>query len=129
MFIAILGFNLSAYCGKKLFGNTQLSPVIPNKTTQGAVIGIAGAMCIGFAYIGLFGYKPTLSGCVISALVAGGIGAVSYLGDLYGALTKRTYNVTNSSNLLLRHGGVLDKVYGALIVAPVAVIMLLLDVI
>ena len=111
-FLSIWATDVFAYYGGKRFGVRPLSQTSPNKTKEGTAIGVMSAVIL--VLLACFNYVYPLWYCAI----AGVIGIMAQLGDLYESLIKRTYNVKDSSNLLPGHGGILDRADSSLFVAP-----------
>ncbi|PAF48456.1 phosphatidate cytidylyltransferase [Helicobacter sp. 12S02634-8] len=97
--------DIGAYFGGKAFGKTPFTPTSPNKTLEGAIIGLAIAVAIG-SFIGM----GSLSGnFIISFLISFAISVSAILGDLYESYLKRNAQLKDSGNILPGHGGVLDR--------------------
>jgi phosphatidate cytidylyltransferase len=81
--------------------------VSPNKTVEGSIGGLGGAL-LG-SLIAHFWFLPSLSlvGAIVLAIVAA---AVGQLGDLCESLIKRSTGVKDSGKMLPGHGGFLDRV-------------------
>jgi phosphatidate cytidylyltransferase len=103
---ATKGSDIFAYFSGRLFGKHKLAPIAsPNKSWEGALGGILGAMLISlaFAFIPSFGLKT------IHAIVGGAIlGIGGQFGDLFESLLKRDANIKDSSHLP-GLGGILDS--------------------
>ncbi|MDO7252774.1 phosphatidate cytidylyltransferase [Helicobacter cappadocius] len=96
--------DIGAYFGGKAFGRTPFSPTSPNKTLEGAIIGLAVAVAVGsFFGIGVGG--NFIVGIVFSFAIS--ISAI--LGDLYESYLKRNANLKDSGRILPGHGGILDR--------------------
>lgn len=141
-FILIWACDISAYLvgiaiGGKIF-NRRLAPEIsPKKSIEGAIAGIVGTFltilvfdkiylflsstickigilsstCSGtYASIGITVWKA-----VVLALI---IGFFAEIGDLVESKIKREFQIKDSGNLLLGHGGFLDRFDSALFVLP-----------
>jgi phosphatidate cytidylyltransferase len=95
-----------AYFGGRMYGRTQIAPLIsPNKTLEGLVIGMGGG-AIAFWFAGL--YQDWLTGR--DAIIIGAAVAVSApVGDLFESLIKRDLEVKDTGRLFGAHGGVLDR--------------------
>lgn len=113
------------YIGTK-FGRRKLCPEIsPGKTVEGALGGIAvgsvSAVAMGLVLL------PEYNSSVIfaAALV---LSVVSIIGDIAESVIKRSAGVKDSGTLLFGHGGVLDRVDGMLITAPVLYYLLALGI-
>jgi phosphatidate cytidylyltransferase len=107
-----------AYFGGTTLGKTKLAPSLsPNKSWEGAAFGFFGSIAGGvLAYHML---SPHALGLVELACVGAVVGVVGQLGDLAESLFKRDLGVKDSSNLLLGHGGVLDRFDSYLFTLPV----------
>ena len=108
-----------ALFGGKLFGKHKLSSISPNKTIEGSISGILGALIFAWLFMAIYNYlfvgdmhalKYTLYAILISVL--------SQMGDLHESLTKRYFNVKDSSNLIPGHGGIYDRADSYLFVMP-----------
>jgi len=94
-----------AYLGGKAFGSHKLCPKIsPNKTVEGSICGILGAVAINLALGLLLDVNtPLLLGYTICASVVG------QFGDLAVSGVKRAFAVKDLGNILPGHGGILDR--------------------
>lgn len=104
------------YIGTK-FGRRKLCPEIsPGKTIEGAVGGIVtGCLAaMGMGILLLPQYSPMMI-LIVSFILS----LVSIIGDLAESVIKRSAGVKDSGTILFGHGGVLDRVDGMLITAPV----------
>ncbi len=110
-----------AYLCGKAFGKRKLAPKIsPGKTVEGMIGGMLGALLVLLA----FGYWALQMRGVQLGIwtVCGGLAAVfSVAGDLYQSLLKRLAGVKDSGGLLPGHGGILDRIDGAIAALPVFV--------
>lgn len=97
----------AAYYSGRAFGKTKLAPEIsPNKTVEGAIGGVTGAILVaGLAKI-LFLPSLTWMDVFAFGLIAGVVGQ---LGDLVESAIKREAGVKDSGSLLPGHGGFLDR--------------------
>ena len=108
----------------KLFGRVKLAPkVSPGKTIVGS---IGGLVCGGAAFLwlyGLFGFSladclqsfiPSFNTELFTMVVIFVIGVLfsitAQIGDLLVSALKREAGVKDSGNILMSHGGVLDRV-------------------
>ena len=106
-----------AYFTGRALGRTKLFPVAsPNKTVEGAVGGLIGAMGAAFLARALFFEALTVSDCLVLGLSGGILGPI---GDLVESVFKRSAGVKDSGSFFPGHGGVLDRVDALLFAAPV----------
>ena len=142
-FILIWACDISAYLVGKTIGGKifkrRLSPKIsPNKSIEGAIAGIVGVFIVilffdqiyllianfvcGISFISkncsLTYLKVGIKG-VHALILALGLGVFAELGDLVESKIKRELGIKDSGNILLGHGGFLDRFDSALFVLPV----------
>jgi len=108
--------SMAYYIGKGI-GKTRLyREVSPNKTVEGAagsvIGGILGALIFRVALIP----QLTASDAIFIGIM---VGIISIIGDLVESMFKRDAGVKDSGAIIPGHGGVLDKVDGALFAGPV----------
>ena len=113
--------DTGAYFAGILFGRHLLVPKIsPKKTWEGlagSVVACLAAGALGMVYL--------LNSKVWYGLVLGvAAAAAATLGDLVESIIKRDLDTKDMSSLLPGHGGILDRVDGMLILAPVAWLLL-----
>lgn len=110
----------AAYFVGIAFGKNKLLPrVSPKKSWEGFFGGLAGSV-IGSIVVGSF-TSISLMPLIVLGLT-GGIAGV--FGDLFESALKRDAGIKDSSSILLGHGGILDRFDSAVVVAPVAVVVL-----
>lgn len=117
--LLIVWFNdILAYFGGKYFGSTPLAKDIsPNKTWEGFVFGIAGAIGGLLLTIWIIGDPFPLA--IWTALPLALLGSITGpLGDLTESRIKRVAGVKDSSNLFPGHGGVWDR-FDALVLTTI----------
>lgn len=117
MIIAVYATDIFAFYIGKLIGKHPLSPsVSPKKTIEGAVGGFVFS-CIAMIILWLVDFIPVFQvfDYLMVALCAGIFGQ---LGDLVESKIKREIGVKDSSNMLLTHGGFLDRFDSLAVVAP-----------
>lgn len=117
-FIFILAYatDTFAYFSGKLFGKHKLIPKIsPNKTIEGAIGGIIGAVISCEIYLFYLGETKHVIP-IIAVAIVGSI--LSQLGDLFASSIKRLFDVKDYGKLIPGHGGVLDRIDSVLFTAP-----------
>ncbi len=127
--IAAWGSDTSAYLvGKTLkLGKHKFSKISPNKTIEGCVAGLLGAVMLSLIYtvcIDNFtqfeiSYVKILA---VSALLA----IIGQFGDFAASSIKRFTGIKDFSNLIPGHGGLLDRIDSLIFIAPFAYILLVL---
>lgn len=111
---AVWASDTFAYLTGRAIGKHKLFPrVSPNKTWEGAMGGVAGALALGALA------KATVLSGVFSwgdvVMIGLCCGAASQLGDLAESLMKRSAGVKDSGTTLPGHGGMLDRVDAAIV--------------
>ena len=111
--------DTAAYFGGRAWGRTQIAPRIsPNKTLEGLIAGIAGGT-FAFWLFGLGYHHEWFNGT--DRLVIGlAVACAAPLGDLFESLIKRDLGVKDAGKAFGSHGGVLDRLDGALFALPAA---------
>lgn len=112
------------YTGKA-FGKHHFTSISPNKTIEGCIGGLAGAVIgcelytILLSNLGIvqFGYVEI----IIYALF---LSAIGQIGDLAASSIKRYAGVKDFSNLIPGHGGMLDRIDSIIFIVPLAYIIL-----
>jgi phosphatidate cytidylyltransferase len=89
------------------FGRTPLAPRIsPGKTWEGAIAAFVVATAAGT----LLGFVPLLGlPWYVGMIFAGSVSVAAQLGDLAESALKRNAQVKDSGQLIIGHGGVLDR--------------------
>ncbi len=119
LFVTIWVCDSLAFIIGKWLGRRKIAPKIsPNKTYAGCIGGLFGAVLTVLIFYFL-GWAPdfmSIMQLIIFGILAGVFGQA---GDFVESAFKRDAEVKDSSNLLLGHGGVLDRFDSFFIAAPV----------
>ena len=122
--IASWGSDIFAYFIGRHFGKHKLTAVSPNKTVEGAVAGVVGAILLGILFAILcntiwgVGINYLLIGCIMAIL-----SIVGQIGDLAASSIKRYCDIKDFSELIPGHGGMLDRIDSIIFVLPFAYIL------
>jgi undecaprenyl diphosphate synthase len=115
--------DIFAYCIGKHFGKHKFSKVSPNKTIEGCVAGVVGAVILSLIYTkwlnSYVGFMIDLKVVTIMSIVLCIIGQI---GDFAASTIKRYFNVKDFSELFPGHGGMIDRIDSVMFVAPFAFI-------
>ena len=128
-FVVAFLSDAGAYFVGLKFGRHKLAPVVsPNKTIEGALGGVAGAM-IGMLVYALildlvFPYLEIHYGFAVLYGLVGSIAGV--FGDLCFSIIKRQTGIKDYGNLIPGHGGILDRFDSMMMVAPLVEALLAL---
>ncbi|WP_407857062.1 phosphatidate cytidylyltransferase [Enterococcus hailinensis] len=117
-FFIVWSTDIGAYMVGRQIGKHKLWPEIsPNKTTEGALGGIASAIVVAIIF---FLVQPAVfhHNLVTIILFTFIFSIVGQFGDLVESAIKRHYDVKDSGNILPGHGGILDRFDSMLFVFP-----------
>lgn len=114
--LAVWATDIGAYAAGRSIGGPKLAPRIsPKKTWAGLIGGVAAAALFGWAV-------AVADGAAIPALalaVGGVLAVLGQVGDLFESWVKRRFDVKDSGKLIPGHGGLLDRIDGLMVAAPV----------
>lgn len=113
--------SLAYYTGKGMGKRKLYTEVSPNKTVEGAVGSVVGGVLSALLIRALL--IPSVSPG-IAALVGTAMGLTAVVGDLVESMFKRDAGAKDSGGLIPGHGGILDKIDGAVFGGPVLYWML-----
>lgn len=128
-FACASGADIMALFVGKLIGGPKLAPAIsPKKTVAGAIGGLFGGIIsaiivFGIAYTGAFGltqlHEKDWISLILYVVLGLSIAIATEIGDLMASYTKRFCEIKDYGTLIPGHGGVLDRIDGALLGAMV----------
>ena len=124
LFVTVWMTDSAAYFVGNAFGRTKMiESISPKKTIEGFIGGYIGSLlCVFiFTYFELINYSLTTLQIILLSI---SIGIFGQLGDFFESMIKRNYNIKDSSNLLLGHGGFLDRFDSIIISSPLILIFL-----
>ena len=108
--------DIFAYFGGKRFGKSMLAPTIsPKKTWEGSFFGVVGGGIVGAVFGEITMSMFWLYGMLLAMVMA----VIGQFGDLIESKIKRLCNVKDSGKILPGHGGILDRIDGHMLAAPV----------
>ncbi len=117
LLLVVFAGDTFAYFGGRFLGKKKLMPDIsPKKTVAGAWSGLLGSIICGVL---LMLYLMPQLPWYMTALFALVSGFVAQCGDLFVSLVKRVAQVKDSGAIMPGHGGVLDRLDGIYIAAPI----------
>lgn len=118
LLIVFVGDTAAFFAGSA-FGKKKLAPkVSPKKTVVGSVAALLSAVGITWCWSLFFPLPENVELLPLLAL-APVFSLLAQFGDLMESLIKRSYDVKDSGRLLPGHGGILDRVDGLALVAPI----------
>ncbi len=122
--IVILTDTFAFLIGRKL-GKHKLTKISPNKTIEGAVSGLIAAVIGTIIYtIVVNTYFLFELSYPIMIVVAILLSIISQIGDLIASYIKREYNKKDFGNILVGHGGILDRIDSLIFTAPFAYLII-----
>ena len=127
IFIISWGTDIFAYLVGKRFGKHKFSKISPNKSIEGCVAGIVGAVVLALIYtffVNKFALVHVISYVAIT-IVAIILSIVGQFGDFSASSIKRFVGIKDFSNLIPGHGGILDRIDSLIFIAPFAYILLM----
>jgi phosphatidate cytidylyltransferase len=108
--------DIGAYAAGKSIGGPKLAPRLsPKKTWAGLIGGMASAALFGAGVAIAFGAAMPWLAALLGVVLA----VIGQIGDLFESGIKRKYDVKDSGHLIPGHGGLLDRVDGLIVAAPV----------
>lgn len=114
--VAKTGDSMAFFVGSR-FGRHKLIPeVSPNKSWEGALASVAGAVAAGAVVAATCFEQPPDWPLWLSAALVANVGA--QFGDLAESLLKRSFRTKDSASLLPAFGGTFDLVDSFLLAAP-----------
>ncbi len=121
LFFIVMGMDVFAYFGGKLWGRKKLAPHIsPGKTWNGLFVGIVGANLLSIPF-GLYFNVIDLGFMTIIFITVMAILAQMF--DLLESGLKRYANKKDSGHIIPGHGGILDRLDGVMGVFIIAGIL------
>ncbi len=105
--LVIFASDTSAFLFGKTLGKRKLAPTIsPSKTYEGAIAGVIAASIMALLATLYFELNIRFIYVILLGIL---IGIIAQIGDILESKFKRRANLTNSSEILPGHGGVLDR--------------------
>lgn len=123
--ITAWGTDIFAYLIGKHFGKHKFSKVSPNKTVEGCIGGVLGAII--FSLIGAYvmnTYFSTQIAYVTIGILSVILSLIGQVGDFSASAIKRYFDVKDFSELFPGHGGMLDRIDSVMFIAPFAYFLL-----
>lgn len=113
--------DIFAYIVGKHFGKHKFSKISPNKTIEGCIAGLVGAVIAGIIYTiclnKYFGFEiDYLQIGIIAAVLC----VIGQIGDFAASVIKRHFDVKDFSDLFPGHGGMIDRIDSIIFIAPFA---------
>lgn len=119
--IAAWGTDIFAYLVGRTIGKHKFSKISPNKSIEGCIGGIIGAVVLILVYTYMCNTWFALNISYIYVTIFGIIlSIVGQIGDFAASSIKRYVEIKDFSNLIPGHGGMLDRIDSVIFIAPFA---------
>lgn len=116
LMLVVFAGDTFAFFGGRFFGSRKLMPHIsPNKTVEGSIAGLLGSCLVGVAFVAYVFPTTPMWRTILFTILCGFVGQS---GDLLMSLVKRVAQVKDSGHIMPGHGGVLDRLDGIFLTAP-----------
>ena len=115
LFCGVMLNDTFAYIFGNLIGGRKIAPSIsPNKTYAGLLGGVIGSTIFTLLF-SHYVFSLKMIDILVFIFI---FSVVGFFGDLLESYLKRSVNVKDSSNLLMGHGGALDRVDSLILTSP-----------
>ncbi len=129
LFAVVWLYDGGAYFIGSKYGKTKITPLIsPNKSLEGLIGGVITALAAitALKYISFTSALVPYNDLGHIYIIVIFLCLAAQSGDLLESLLKRFCGVKDSSNLVLAHGGVLDKMDSFLLAVPIYLLLAVL---
>ena len=121
VFFSAWGTDIFAYFIGRKFGKHHFTEISPNKTIEGCIGGIFGAILLTTLYTIACNYIFNIHfSYIVMGVICVILSLISQLGDLAASTIKRYTGIKDFSNLIPGHGGMLDRIDSIVFIAPFA---------
>lgn len=118
------GSDTFAYTIGKHIGKHKFTKVSPNKTIEGCMGGIFGAVLLSIIYTIILNNNLSFGIDYLKIGLASGLFCIiGQIGDLAESTIKRHFDIKDSGTLFPGHGGMLDRIDSVMFIAPFAFCM------
>lgn len=125
IFMTAWGTDVFAYTVGKLIGKHKFSAISPNKSIEGCIGGIIGAVSLSLLCTYVFNTFFSMSFSYIATIIISGLlSIIGQIGDFAASSIKRYVGIKDFSNLIPGHGGMLDRIDSVIFIAPFAYMLL-----
>ena len=125
MLITAWGTDVFAYIVGKHIGKHKFSKISPNKSVEGCIGGILGAVIITLIYTYVINKCWGLNiNYLFIGIIAIILSIIGQIGDFAASSIKRYVGIKDFSNLLPGHGGMLDRIDSLIFIAPIAYLLI-----
>lgn len=123
LFLIVWATDIGALLAGKTFGGPKLAPVTsPNKTWSGLGGGVLASMFVGLVTSVIF-----KESALFFIFLSGVLAVIEQISDLLESKFKRTFGVKDSGNIIPGHGGIMDRVDGLTLTAPIVALIVMIS--
>ncbi len=118
LYLTAWGSDTFAYLVGSLIGSHKMKSIghiSPNKTIEGSIGGVIGAIILNLIYIHFASLNISTSLVIIFSIVAA---ILSQVGDLVASFIKRQTGIKDFGDLIPGHGGIMDRFDSMIFIAP-----------
>ena len=121
VFFSAWGTDIFAYLIGKHFGKHKFTKISPNKSLEGCLGGVLGALIMVLTYTVVCNQVFAMNlNYFYAGFIAILLSVMSQIGDLAASSIKRYCDIKDYSNLIPGHGGMLDRIDSLIFLAPFA---------
>lgn len=125
IFISAWGSDIFAYLVGSRIGKHKFTKISPNKSIEGCVAGVVGAVVIAIIYtIAINSIMHTNISVLIASIIVIILSIIGQTGDLAASSIKRYCGIKDFSEVIPGHGGLLDRIDSVILILPFAYISL-----
>lgn len=125
IFISAWGSDIFAYLVGSRIGKHKFTKISPNKSIEGCVAGVLGALIISIVFTIIINNVMNLTISVLmSSIIVIILSVIGQIGDLVASSIKRYCGIKDFSELIPGHGGLLDRIDSVILILPFAYILL-----
>lgn len=123
VFLGSWATDIFAFCVGKTIGKHKFTSISPNKTIEGCVGGVIGAVLAFGVYTYLMNMFFDINLPMIQMLIFGIVcSVISQFGDLFASTIKRYTGIKDFGDILPGHGGIMDRFDSTIFVIPLVYI-------
>ena len=125
IFISAWGSDIFAYLVGSRIGKHKFTKISPNKSIEGCVAGVVGAVVIAIIYtIAINSIMHINISVLIASIIVIILSIIGQTGDLAASSIKRYCGIKDFSEVIPGHGGLLDRIDSVILILPFAYILL-----
>ncbi len=119
------GTDILAYLVGRKIGKTKFSKVSPNKSVEGCIAGILGAIFANIIFtLAINNYFNLEISYLFITIISIILSIIGQIGDFAASSIKRYFDVKDFSELFPGHGGMIDRIDSVIFIAPFAYLIL-----